>query len=464
MSAPEPAGSARVRRAGRAAVATGVAVVAATAWLSSRHVEPFGVWCYQFAWLGTLAALAGGLAWRTGRPPMAAPVALSLFFWSAPLWYLFELVNLRLANWYYVFVPADRPVRWLGVWLAFTTVLPALNLAYRWAIELGGRARPTRRLFRVRSGHRRAVGAAGVAFAALALWRPDTFYPLVWGALTLLLEPWNHRRDPETSLLEDVARGRWRRILALLVGGLFIGGLWELYNALATARWIYTVPGLEGAKLFEMPLPGFLGFPVLALDGYVAYRALEGLGLAARGWGEAAGGTAPDPAAGPRRRDAAVPRPGRTTVAAVAALLFCGAVQLGVDRWTVDSVWPELEAVPGVDAAAARRLRAAGVGDLAALAARDSAELASIGLEPSAAGAVARGAALTHLRGLGAANAVALRAAGIRSVCELARAPELRVSRAVAAARASPSAGAPARVRVWLRAARSRCDGAEPPV
>ena len=29
--------------------------------------------------------------------------------------------------------------------------------------------------------------------------------------------------------------------------------LWELLNSVARAQWIYTVPGLEGAKLFEMP-------------------------------------------------------------------------------------------------------------------------------------------------------------------------------------------------------------------
>lgn len=445
-------GSGRVRRVGLAAAGAGLAVAAGAAWLAALRVEPFGVWFYHFAWLGTLVALAGGLAWRTGRRPMTASLALSLLFWSAPLWYLFELLNLRLANWYYVFVPGDRPLRWAGTWLAFTTVLPALNLAYRWAAELLPAAGERRRRFRVRSLHRRAVAAAGVAFVALALWRPATFFPLVWGAVTLLLEPWNHGRDPGTSLLEDVARGRGDRIAALLVGGLSVGGLWELFNALATSRWIYTVPGLEGAKLFEMPLAGFLGFPVLALDAYVAYRALEGLGVAVRGWGSEGPGAAP------------LARPGRAAVAGAAALVFCGAVQVGVDRWTVDSVWPALEAVPGVDAAAARRLRSAGVDDLAELAARDSAALVAVGLEPPSAGRASRGAALTRLRGLGAANAAVLWAEGIRSVCELARAPEGEIARAVARARPSPLAGSPARVRVWLRAARGRCEGTGPTV
>ena len=443
---PEPA-SVRVRRVGRAAAAAGTALTVGTMWLASRGVAPFGVWCYHFAWLGTLTALAGGLAWRTGRRPMAVAVALSLFFWSAPFWYLFEAVNLRLANWYYVFVPAERPLRWAGMWLAFTTVLPALDLAYRWVRELSRPRAERRRLFRVGPVHRRLAGAAGVAFLALALWRPETFYALVWGAVTLLLEPWNHRRDPETSLLEDVARGRGDRIGALLVGGLCIGGLWELFNAFATARWIYTVPGLEGVKLFEMPLPGFLGFPVLALDGYVAYRALEHLGVAARGWGAATS------------REAEPPSPRRTAAAAAVALLLCGTIQAGVDHWTVDSVWPALEDVPGVDAPAARRLRAAGVRDLGELAALDSTALVAAGLQRASAGEVARGADLARLRGLGATNASILWAAGIRSVCGLSRTSAGRVARAVADARAAPRAGSPARVRVWLRAAGERCGG-----
>ncbi|MFW6176039.1 MAG: hypothetical protein ACOC7L_04375, partial [Acidobacteriota bacterium] len=354
----------RARRAGRIAVAAGASVVAGSVALASAGVEPFPTWLYHFAWYGTLLALWGELAWRDGRPPLGVGEAISLLFWSAVFWYVYELFNLRLANWYYVLVPDERTLRWAGTFVAFATVLPALRLGYAW-MERWGVAEGWRRpRFRVRGGHLVALFGGGMAFLALALWRPLAFFPLVWGAVTLLLEPWNWSRDPGSSLFGDLSRGRYGRIVRLLAGGLAIGLLWESFNWAAGARWIYTVPGLEGLKLFEMPLPGFLGFPVLALDGYVAYRTLGHLGVAAPGWDEDDPESrevvrgAPPSGAPVAVEDPAGPvggegtrgglRPVRTTAAVVLGLLFCGGVQAGVDRWTVDSVQAPLEALPAV--------------------------------------------------------------------------------------------------------------------
>lgn len=448
------------RGAARAVTVGAAAVLVAASALARSGVEPFRGWHYHLAWYPTLLVLAGGLAWRTGRWPGgeagARPghAAASLFFWSAPVWYFFELVNFRLANWYYASAVAEAPVRWAGTWVAYATVVPALYLAHRWASELGLAEGWTRPRFEVRGVHLAGLAGLGVLFLALSLWRPDAFYPLIWGALTLLLEPWNYRRDPAGSLLGDLSRGRYRRIVRLLAGGLFIGLLWEFYNDPAGARWIYTVPGLERAKLFEMPLPGFLGFPVLALDCFVAYRALVNLGVAVPAWD---GGTRPAGGEGREPTGAARLARGRTLAAAGLALIFCAAVQAGIDRWTVDSWAPSLEGLP-LEAGLRERVVTSGVASVEELARADSASLARRGrLGPGEAGAAVRAARLATLRGLGTANASALWSSGIRSVCELAAAEERAVSRAVSGARPGPHAGRPARVRVWLRAARERC-------
>lgn len=459
-------GTSPVRRAGGWTAAAGLAVLGSAFALAALERAPARIFFYHLAWAGTLGAMAGGLAWRTGAWPLSWRGAVSLFFWSAPVWYLYELVNFRIENWYYVLIAREAPVRWVGTFLAFGTVLPALYLAYRWLRELGVARGGSRPRFRVRTAHLAASWGLGVVFVVLAHWRPRAFYPLVWGALTLLVDPWNFRRDPSRSLLGDLSRGRYTRIVRLLAGGLAIGALWEAYNAMAAARWIYTVPGLEDVKLFEMPLPGFLGFPLLALDGYVVYRALEGLGVAWPAWGRGdpspanRSGPAAAPGGGGRERARPPARTGtrRTVIAAAGALLFCAGVQTGIDRWTLDSVYPRLEDVPGVTPERARRLRDAGIGDPEALAAADSARLAGPGtLGAEAAGAAVRGARLTMLRGMGAANARALWREGIRSVCDLAAARQDRVVSAVRAHRRTPRAGEPARVRVWLRAARERC-------
>lgn len=462
----------RVRRAGRVLAVTGGAATAAAVLLARAGVEPFPSWLYQTGWYGLLAAAAGALAWRDGRVPVGPGQALSLFLWSVPVWYLFEAANLRLANWYYVLLPPEASVRWIGSAVAFATVLPALHLAHRWW-KRAGLARGWRTSgFRLGSRGLAGVAVAGVAFAALALWRPGTFYPLIWGALTLLLEPWNHRRDPAGSLLADLERGRPGRVVRLLAAGLAVGVAWESLNAVAAARWIYTVPGLERLKLFEMPLPGYLGFPVLALDGFVAYRALAAAGVAVPAWREddpgereaARDGSAGERGIGPEGGREPIPpggprfRPRRALAAGLAAAALCAAVQIGVDRWTVDSHRRPLERLPGVGPSEAEALRAAGAGDVAALAGADSTRLAaSVDLSPAETGAAVRAARLARVRGMGTRNTRALWAADIRSVCELAEAGQREVARAVRRRRADPRAGHPPRVRVWLAEARRGC-------
>ena len=40
--------------------------------------------------------------------------------------------------------------------------------------------------------------------------------------------------------------------------------LWEFWNYWAGAKWHYSVPIMENLKIFEMPVPGHLGFPAFA--------------------------------------------------------------------------------------------------------------------------------------------------------------------------------------------------------
>jgi hypothetical protein len=445
-------------------VGLGAAALFVTILLAARGMQPFRDWFFQFAWYSTLLLLDGGLALRTGSAPLAGRprFALSLWFWSGPTWYLFELLNLRMADWYYVFVPGALLPRWAGTIVAFATVLPAIYLAQRWMDEVGlaqGWSRPG---FRVGRGHYAGCLLLGAAFVLLALRWPDAFFPLIWGASTLLLEPFNHARDPGSSLLGDLARGSWTRIVRLLAGGAGIGLLWEGYNRLAGARWIYTVPGLEHLKLFEMPLPGFLGFPVFALDCFVIYQALANLGVAVPGWSAGPSGWPSRSASAPRSRGTGL-LAGRVALAVLLALLFCAAVQVGLDRWTVDSAAPRLADLPGARPAEIRHLEAADLRGPGVLAKTDSTAVSRrAGLPPGRAGALVRAARLASLRGMGTRNAAALWRGSVRGVCALARTPQERVTALVRSERQDPRAGRPARVRVWLRAAERACRAERP--
>ncbi len=190
----------------------------------------------------------------------------ALFLISVPAWWLFEAINLRTANWSYVgrehFSDAEYA---LLASLSFSTVVPAVLGTAELVAGRGG----VRRL-RGRGAFPRGRGTAaffvtGVSMLALTLAWPAVFYPFVWLSLFFLIEPLNHRLGFRT-LIERTRRGDWREVGALFVGVLVCGFFWELWNYGSYPKWVYHVPGLGFAKLFEMPALGYLGYLPFSLE------------------------------------------------------------------------------------------------------------------------------------------------------------------------------------------------------
>jgi hypothetical protein len=252
--------------------------------LAIRGVEPFSTSFYTLAWwpyifiADTLIYLLKGESPMRSRP---GPFLLMLP-WSVFVWVIFELYNLRLANWHYINVTDDLWLRWLGYSVSFATVLPGLFLTTELLEALGlFRGRRLAPIPRTTSWYP-WFWAIGGLWAVLPLLWPVYFFPLVWGAFVLLLEPFNHRFGAP-SLMADLERGDPRRIYLLLAGGAVCGLLWEYWNFWAETKWVYTVPYFSDLKLFEMPVAGFLGFPPFAVECFVMYNfILLCLGMATR--------------------------------------------------------------------------------------------------------------------------------------------------------------------------------------
>jgi hypothetical protein len=92
----------------------------------------------------------------------------------------------------------------------------------------------------------------------------------VWLGFLFLLEPINHRIHLP-SFLGDLARGYRGRLYSFLAAGWICGWLWEFWNYWARAGWIYTFPIGQQWKIFQMPAPGYLAFPVFALECFAMY-------------------------------------------------------------------------------------------------------------------------------------------------------------------------------------------------
>jgi predicted flap endonuclease-1-like 5' DNA nuclease len=370
-------------------------------------------------------ASRGGRFFLLGRPAFLA-TALG---WSVPFWLFFELLNLRLENWYYVFLPREPAARWAGIALSFATVIPAVLLAER-LLGSVGLARNVR-VRSVRVPPAIALQAVGVLMLLLPLAWPRVFFPLAWGGVLLIVDPWVRARDSARSLLGDLERGDPGRIVRLLAGGLGVGLLWETFNVAARGKWIYTVPGFEDLKLFEMPVLGFLGFPFFALEAFAVWQALVVAGLAV-------------PAEG---RVASQPWP-RIAAAALLAAGFTAVMIAAMHRHTIASVAPAVSDF-GVPAA---RLRAAGIDDPWELAKADPGPVAAAtGVEDALARAWVERARLATLRGIGAPNAARLAELGVETVGALAAVDPDRLGARLAAAGTPVD---PARLRVWVRAAR----------
>ena len=85
----------------------------------------------------------------------------------------------------------------------------------------------------------------------------------VWLGFIVLLDPLNARLGAETLTRE--------RVINLSLSGVLCGVLWEFWNFWSRSKWHYTVPIMERLKLFEMPVPGYLGFPAFALECFTMY-------------------------------------------------------------------------------------------------------------------------------------------------------------------------------------------------
>lgn len=237
-------------------------------------------WGFFFLWLGYALFIDGLVCMRKGTSLIKRNVKLfiSLFLISIPAWWLFELFNLRTENWYY-----DGKQYFTGIEyfllssLSFSTVMPAVfgtaELAgtFKWIknISFNKRLLPDNKTIKV-------FVISGVTIVSLILLFPEVFYPFVWVSVFLLIEPLNVKRGNK-SLFEYTSAGEWRPVIALALGGLICGFFWEMWNYYSYPKWKYYLPGVSFLHIFEMPLPGFLGYLPFPLELYAVYHFITGL-------------------------------------------------------------------------------------------------------------------------------------------------------------------------------------------
>ena len=174
--------------------------------------------------------------------------------------------------------------------------------------------------------------ALGAGFSGSARWLVPRalgayLFGLVWLGFLFLLDPILFRLGLP-SLEGDLAAGRRERLFSLLAAGWVCSWLWEFWNFWAAAKWRYIFPlfgpALTKGKIFEMPVPGYLGFLPFALECFVMSRLRQlGAGMARTCFPAAVAGSNAPPGHGGHSTPMSAPRKFCPILAALAAALLC---------------------------------------------------------------------------------------------------------------------------------------------
>jgi hypothetical protein len=237
-------------------------------------------WGFFPMWLGYCLTIDGLVYWRTGTSLLMRGWQryVGLFIVSAPVWWIFELLNLQTENWIYVGAEIFSPQEY-AFWttLSFTTVIPAVFGSAEFFASFDF-------IKRLRRGP--VVGtdklttslffSAGWLMLGLILIWPKVFFLFIWLALYFIIEPiniWLGNR----SLAHWTQKGDWRPVVSLWLGVLLTAFFWEMWNYYSYPKWVYHVTWGNWMHLFEMPLLGYGGYLPFALELYGLYHLLTGL-------------------------------------------------------------------------------------------------------------------------------------------------------------------------------------------
>ncbi len=243
--------------------------------LMFHGVEPAATYFNPLAWTAYILlvdaaafAITGYSRFRHEPRGFLKMAALSI-----PLWLIFEIYNLRLANWAYVGLPRERIESWFGYAWSFATITPGIFMTAA-LIEAFGWFPNESRPIRISRAGETVFTVLGAAFLIVPVLLPRRvgmyLFVFVWLGFLFLLEPIN-RQLLLPSFSGDLARGYRGRVYSFLIAGWVCGWLWEFWNYWAAAKWVYSFPILQQWKIFEMPLPGYVAYPVFALECFAMY-------------------------------------------------------------------------------------------------------------------------------------------------------------------------------------------------
>lgn len=310
-------------------VGLGLVVLAETLIVSAR--TPVSDFYFPIVWFGLILFLDGTVLRARGRSLLSdSPGVFALMLpVSAAFWWVFEGFDAAVHNWRYVGADSYDGIAFVALAsISFSTVLLAVwetaqcvdsllpavqkrlppimllaisRAARRENAEVRGTQLTARPARLEESVVLPLAFAAGILCLVLPIIYPRYAFGLIWGCLFLLLDPVNFWMG-RSSLLHQALRGHFRTAVAFGTAALICGFFWESWNYWATEKWVYSVPHVGHPHLFEMPLPGYLGYVPFGLELYAMANfvlpSLLGLVPVGARWAPSPAGPWPPPESG----------------------------------------------------------------------------------------------------------------------------------------------------------------------
>lgn len=236
------------------------------AWTRFSWWQPWQPYTFPLLWFGFIVIINAFTYFRTGRCMLIKEPAflMKLFILSAGFWWTFEYLNQFVQNWHYVRmekVPSVTTIFWMT--LSFSTVLPAVLGTYEFLSAWNQVKAPFENwhgLSAVDSSYTGwllfSLGSLGLLL--IGIW-PSVLFPLLW-LCPLLVMLGISILQGNITILTPLARGNWSPVVLSALAALICGGFWEMWNAYSLVHWEYSIPYVQGVKIFEMPILGYAGY------------------------------------------------------------------------------------------------------------------------------------------------------------------------------------------------------------
>jgi len=229
-------------------------------------------WTFTPLWISYIIIINSLCYMRTGVSLLTHNTSyiLKLFPLSALFWWIFEYLNRFTTNWYYTGTGELSALRYIAeASLAFSTVLPAVMstaaFLYSFPVLYAGMDS----YIKINAVHSKSLwftvfllSGSGLAFTGVF---PEILFPLLWISPLLIIVSFSALSGNHT-VFSGIVRGDWRSAIVYAMAALMCGFFWEMWNINSMAKWIYSIPYVQGFKIFEMPMPGYAGYLPFGLE------------------------------------------------------------------------------------------------------------------------------------------------------------------------------------------------------